>query len=95
MHRHVVTVDRNSHAMYAELHKMHGSLSAAEGNGVRIEAQLQTMQQQLVRMCVCVRACTCHLFYVACTAIMCEGFMHVKPAAGFRCLRFRLHAFRL
>ena len=49
MHKHVVAVGCNSQAMNAELHKMRGSLSAAESRHVRTEAQLNTMQQQLVR----------------------------------------------
>ena len=57
MHRHVATVDRTSQAMYAELHRMHGSLSTVEGNGKRMQAQLQTMQQQLVRVSVCLFEC--------------------------------------
>ena len=55
MHRHVVAVDLNSQAMYAELHKMQGSLSAVEGNSARLQAQLRTMQQQLVRL---IRLCS-------------------------------------
>ena len=49
MHKHVARVDHSSQAMYARLHDMHGSLKAAEDHSMRLEAKLQTMQQELVR----------------------------------------------
>lgn len=74
MLKHVVTVDRNSQAMYAQLEKMHGSVNAAEDDGARMQSQLHTMQQQLVRASIawlssCALAClpTCMVRHaVAC-----------------------------
>ena len=55
MHKHVEMVDHNSQGMSAELHKMHGSVSDAEKYGMRLQAQLQIVQQQLVRPIVTCR----------------------------------------
>ena len=88
MHRHVMMADHKSQGMYAELHKMHGSLSAAEDNSTRLQAQLQTMQQQLVRPIIA--CCMIYLVLVSQKFFICMSIDVVRQAVGCLCMHFGL-----